>query len=178
MQAGLRRLPEAAIKSAFTGAVRTAAKEKRALVGSYRGFEVYAMRHIPFSGIEGFRFTLKGNGEQEFMPDNLTYSFDDNISMSGWFQRLDNFLDTGLEKAFQTYKGNVEREIAELATVQGALGQGFPQKDELALTRDNHDAVMRELRRMQDEPDYVSTWEPKTALTVEPPAFAPTMRMC
>jgi hypothetical protein len=60
------------------------------------------------------------------------------------------------------------------------LGQDFSQKDELTLTRENHDAVMRELRRMQDEPNYVSAWEPKTALTVESPTPAPTptMRMC
>ncbi|MDR0339810.1 MAG: hypothetical protein LBH65_05995, partial [Desulfovibrio sp.] len=80
---------------------------------------------------------------------------------------LDNFLDKGLERAFQTHKANVEREIAELATVQTALGQDFQQKDELVLTRDNHAAVMRELKRMQDEPGYVSAWEPKTALDTE-----------
>jgi hypothetical protein len=34
---------------------------------------------------------------------------------------LDNFLDKGLEQSLQTYKGNIEREIAELATVQTAL---------------------------------------------------------
>jgi len=76
------------------------------------------------------------------------YSFDDKISISGWFQRLDNFLDKGLEQAFQTYKGNVEREITEQATVHAALGQDFQQKDELALTRENHAGVMRELKRM------------------------------
>jgi hypothetical protein len=49
-------------------------------------------------------------------------------------------------------------------TVQAALGQEFQQKDELTLTRENHAAVMRELKRMQDEPGYVSAWEPKTVL--------------
>jgi DUF1680 family protein len=44
------------------------------------------------------------------------------------------------------------------------LRQEFQQKDELALTRENHAAVMRELKRMQDEPGYVSAWEPKTDL--------------
>jgi hypothetical protein len=155
---------ETAIKAAFVDGVKNAAKEKRALVGSYRGFEVYALRHLSLSDADGFRFALKGNGEQEFQPDNLIYSNDDKVSISGWFQRLDNFLDKGLEREFQTYKGNVEREIAELATVQAALGQEFQQKDELTLTRDNHAAVMRELKRMQDEPGYVSAWEPKTSL--------------
>jgi hypothetical protein len=147
---------ETAIKAAFVGGVKSAGKEKRALIGSYRGFEVYALRHLRVSDAEGFRFALKGIGEQEFQPDNLIYSYDDKVSISGWFQRLNNFLDKGLEQAFQTYKGNIEREIAELATVQAALGQEFQQKDELALTRDNHAAVMRELKRMQDEPYMAS----------------------
>ena len=97
------------------------------------------------------------------------------VSISGWFQRLDNFLDKGLEREFQTYKGNVEREIAELATVQAALGQEFQQKDDLVLTRDNHAAVMRELKRMQDEPGYVSVWEPKTSLA-DAPAIAQALK--
>jgi hypothetical protein len=33
--------------------------------------------------------------------------------------------------------------------------------------RENHAAVMRELKRRQDKPDYVSAWEPKTALDAE-----------
>ena len=172
---------EAAIKAAYTGAARKTTKEKQVLVGSYRGFEVYAMRHWGHSSDtvnkEGYRFALKGSREQEFQPDNLVYSFDDNVSLTGWFQRMDNFLDKGLEQSFQAYKANVEREIAEQATVHAALGQDFTQKDELALTRENHAAVMRELRRMQDEPGYVSVWEPKTALDVEQAAPAAGMRM-
>jgi hypothetical protein len=167
---------EAAIKSAFVDGVKSAGKEKRALIGSYRGFEVYALRHLSLSDAEGFHFALKGNGDQEFQPDNLVYSYDDKVSISGWFQRLDNFLDKGLERAFQTYKANGEREIAELATVQAALGQDFQQKDELVLTRENHATVMRELKRMQDEPGYVSTWEPKTALAMEQAAPTAAMR--
>ena len=168
---------EAAIKDAFVSGVKAAAKEKRVLVGSYRGFEVYAMRHLRAMDAEGFRFAVKSSRDQEFQPENLIYSFDDNISISGWFQRLDNFLDKGLEQAFQAHKANVEREIAELATVHAALGQDFAQKDELALTRENHSAVMRELKRMQDEPGYLSTWEPKTTLDMEQAAPAAGMRM-
>jgi hypothetical protein len=128
------------------------------------------------SDAEGFRFVLKGDGDQEFQSYNLICSYDDKVSISGWFQRLDNFLDKGLEQSFQTCKSDIEREIAELATVQAALGQDFAQKDELALTRDNHAAVMRELKRMQDEPGYVSTWEPKTAMDVEQAAPTADMR--
>ena len=96
-----------------------------------------------------------------FQPDNLIYGFEEKFSLSGMFQRLDNFLEKGLEQAFQTYQTNVRQEMAELDTVKAALGHEFPQQGELALVRENHSAVMRELKRMQDEPGYVSEWEPK-----------------
>lgn len=115
-------------------------------------------------GGDGFRLALKGMGDQEFQPENLVYGFDEKFSLSGMFQRLDNFLEKGIEQAFQTYQANVRQEMAEMDTVKAALGQEFPQKDELALVRENHSAVMRELKRMQDEPGYVSEWEPKTEL--------------
>jgi transposase len=36
------------------------------------------------------------------------------------------------------------------------------------ITRENHAVVMRELKRMQDEPGYVSAREPKTSLAADP----------
>lgn len=51
-----------------------------------------------------------------------------------------------------------------METVKAALGKEFPQQEELNLTRENHSAVMRELQRMQDDANYVSTWTPKTSL--------------
>jgi hypothetical protein len=53
-----------------------------------------------------------------------------------------------------------------------AVGQEFAHKGELTLARENHAAVMRELKRMQDEPGYVSVWEPKTILEAEQAAPA------
>ncbi|MDR2821021.1 MAG: DEAD/DEAH box helicase family protein [Desulfovibrio sp.] len=152
-----------AIKESLRTCVNEVMKfsSKKAAFGSYRGFEIAVLRSMRD---DGFRFMLKGSGDQEFQPDNLVYSFDEKFSLSGFFQRLDNFLDKGLEQAFETYKTNVSRELAELETVKAALGQEFPQKDELALTRENHGAVMRELQRMQNEPGYVSSWEPKAEL--------------
>ena len=139
--------------------------KKKPTLGKYRGFEVSMLRSAQAPGGDGFRLVLKGMGDQEFQPENLVYGFDEKFSLSGMFQRLDNFLDKGIEQAFQTYQGNVRQEMAELDTVKAALGQEFPQKDELALVRENHGAVMRELKRMQDEPGYVSEWEPKVELS-------------
>jgi hypothetical protein len=151
---------EEAMKKAIRGGVTEVSRgsNKKALIGVYRGFDVHMQRSYRADEQDGFKFTLTGAGEQEFHPDNLVYSFDDKFSLSGFFQRLDNFLDKTMGQAFQSFKANIGRELAELETVKTALGQDFPQKDDLALTRENHGAIMRELQRMQNEPGYVSEW--------------------
>ncbi|SCM69906.1 conserved hypothetical protein [uncultured Desulfovibrio sp.] len=154
------------IQNILRDGVKDITREARAkpTLGTYRGFEVSMLRSSLGAGGDGFRLALKGKGEQEFQPDNLVYGFDEKFSLSGMFQRLDNFLDKGLEQAHQTYQTNVRQEMAELATVKAALGQEFPQQGELALVRENHGAVMRELKRMQDEPGYVPEWRLRTTL--------------
>lgn len=96
-----------------------------------------------------------------------SYGFEEKFSLSRMFQRLDNFMETGLEKSFNSQRISAEREIAEINTVTAALGQEFPQKEELALTRDNHSAIIRELQRVQDDAGYVGEWRVKTTLIEE-----------
>lgn len=154
------------IQNILRDGVKDITRESRAkpILGKYRGFEVTMLRTSQAPGGDGFRLALKGMRDQEFQPENLVYGFDEKFSLSGMFQRLDNFLEKGIEQVFQTYQANVRQEMAEMDTVKAALGQEFPQKDELDLVRENHAAVMRELKRMQDETDYVSKWEPEAAL--------------
>lgn len=140
----------------------------KALFGSYRGFAMHIVRHAqPFGGKDGFRIVVSGPGEQEFRPDNLIYTFDDKLSLSGLFLRMDNFLGKGLDESMEKFREKCRQEKAELATVQDALGKEFPQKAELALARENNSAVIRELQRMQDDAGYVSQWTPKTLLGEE-----------
>lgn len=152
------------IQNILRDGVKDITRESKAkpTLGTYRGFEVAMLRTSQAPGGDGFRLALKGKGDQEFQPENLVYGFDEKFSLSGLFQRLDNFLEKGLEQAFQTYQTSVRQEMAELDTVKAALGQEFPHQGELALVRENHCAVMRELKRMQDEPGYVSEWTEKT----------------
>ena len=143
----------------------------KALFGTYRGFAMHVVRHTQsFGGKDGFRITVSGPGEREFRPDNLVYTFDDKLSLSGLFQRMDNFLGKGLEEGMEKFREKCRQEKAELATVQDALGREFPQKTELALARENNSAVIRELQRMQDDASYVSAWTPKTSLADDQPA--------
>ena len=103
---------------------------------------------------------------------NLFYDFEENLSLAGLFQRIDNFLAKGLDESIERQRENARQEKAELETVKAALGKEFPQQEELALARENHSAVIRELQRMQDDSSYVSTWTPKTSLTDEQPTTA------
>ena len=159
-------LPRLQLRWAHAQRLRVEIRHDAVLEAGFQVTEVDLRRASQAQGGDGFRLTLKGMGDQEFQPDNLVYGFDEKFSLSGMFQRLDNFLEKGIEQAFQTYQANVRQEMAEMDTVKAALGQEFPQKDELALVRDNHSAVMRELKRIQDEPGYVSAWEPKVELSV------------
>lgn len=141
--------------------------------GFYRGFEVSVERAATrMSGKDGFQLSLRGSGEREFRPGNLFYDFAEKFSLAGLFQRMDNFLAKGLDEAVETQRENARQEKAELETVKAALGKEFPQQEELALARENHSAVIRELQRVQDDSSYVSTWTPKTSLTDEQPTTA------
>ena len=133
----------------------------KALFGSYRGFAMHIVRYTqPCGGKDGFRIVVSGPGEQEFRPDNLIYTFDDKLSLSGLFLRMDNFLGKGLDESMEKFREKCRQEKAELATVQEALGKDFPQKAELALARENNSAVIRELQRMQEDASYISQWTP------------------
>lgn len=134
----------------------------KALFGSYRGFAMHIVRYTqPFGGKDGFRIVVSGPGEQEFRPDNLIYTFDDKLSLSGLFLRMDNFLGKGLDETMEKFREKYRQEKAELATVQDALGKEFPQKAELALARENNSAVIRELQRMQEDPATSHNGRPK-----------------
>lgn len=97
--------------------------------------------HNPLGGKDGFRIVVSGPGKQEFRPDNLIYTFDDKLSLSGLFLRMDNFLGKGLDESMEKFGEKCRQEKAELATVQDALGKEFPQKAELALARENNNAA-------------------------------------
>ncbi len=159
------------IRDILVGGIKEVTRNSGAkvLFGKYRGFELTIIRSMGFASQDGFRLVLQGAGGQQFQPDNLRYSFDDKLSLSGLFQRVDNFLGKGLDESIEKQRERTRQEKAEMETVTAALGKEFPQQEELTLTRENHNAVMRELKRMQDDANYVSTWTPKTSLTDKQP---------
>ena len=164
------------MRDILVGGIKEVTRNSGAKVpfGAYRGFDMAIVRSSEWYGSDGFRLILQGAGDQQFQPENLRYSFDDKLSLSGLFQRMDNWLARGLDEIIEVQRENAKQESTELETVRDALGKEFPQKDELALARENHGAVIRELQRMQDDASYVSTWTPKTSLTDEQTTTAET----
>jgi hypothetical protein len=124
-------------------------------IGEYRGFKVTVTaddaRHV--------QFALKGS--RLYVPGNLIYSRDDKFSVTGFIQRMDNTL-SGIESDIAYTVENNENERAELEKVRYELTKPFGQLQELDLLRKNNADVMVELRKMQDDPAYVSSWEPVT----------------
>ncbi|MBQ9105957.1 MAG: hypothetical protein IJY48_07540 [Mailhella sp.] len=153
------------IKNHLLTGIKETTRDSSAKVafGNYRGFDVLITRCSVMGSGDGFCFIMKGAGNREFQPGNLIYSFEDKLSLSGLFQRMDNFLNTGLEKYIENQRQDARLEQEEQETVNQALGKEFPQKEELVLARENHAAVIRELQRMQEDSSYVSSWKPKEA---------------
>ncbi len=153
------------IKNHLLSGIKETSRDSCAKVAfdNYRSFDELITRHSAMGSGDGFCFIMKGAGNREFQPGNLIYSFEDKLSLSGLFQRMDNFLNTGLEKYIENQRQDAKLEQEELETVNLALGKEFPQKEELVLARENHAAVIRELQRMQEDSSYVSERKPKTA---------------
>lgn len=128
-------------------------------IGKYRGFVVTAT-----ADSRQVQFAMKGT-KLVYATSNLKYSTDDKFSVTGFVQRMDNVLNS-LEEQVEWQKEQAANDRGELAKVKEQLGKPFAQQRELELLRKNNADVMVELRQMQDDPEYVSTWEPATIESV------------
>lgn len=143
------------MQAAIEGRARMLSDTPRSVhVCKYRGFS------IEVEGIrEHVEFTIKG--ERQYRPDNLRYDKEDKFSVTGFLQRLDNFMDDFEQRVVSTNQKR-DNEVAERVKALADLGRPFPQMRELELVRKNLGDVMTELRKMQDNAGYVSTWTPAT----------------
>lgn len=125
---------------------------KHVPVGKFRGFdvEVYARRGV-------MQFVVKG--ALVYQPDNMAYTVEDRFSVNGFILRLDNFM-----AQFEGHIAGVEaaraKELAELEKAKAELQKPFPQQRMLELLRKDVGDVMVELKKMQNDADYVSDWQP------------------
>lgn len=123
-------------------------------VGRYRGFEisVYAKHNE-------IRFVLEGASTHE--PDNLKYRSEDKFSLSGFVNRVDNYLSK-FEGWREEAHHKLQQERLEYQAAKQALGKPFPQQERLELLRQDVREVMTELKKMQADDHYVSEWKPKS----------------
>lgn len=121
-------------------------------VGKFRGFdvEVYARRGV-------MQFVIKG--ALTYQPDNMAYTVEDKFSVNGFVQRLDNFM-AQFEGRIAGAEAARAKELAELEKAKAELQKPFPQQRMLELLRKDVGDVMVELKRMQNDANYVSDWQP------------------
>ncbi len=130
--------------------------------GNYRGFDV-KIKYANKNNEDGFKFSLVNpNSQKEYSSENLLYNYGDKVSLTGLFTRLDNFLEKEFDNRFNKDKELYERELVERPNLEKALSQPFQFDDDLKLVRENSNSVLRELKRMQEDSNYISTWTPKT----------------
>ncbi|MEB0221359.1 DEAD/DEAH box helicase family protein [Pseudomonas sp. AB12(2023)] len=123
-------------------------------VGTYRGFEVevYARRdHLQFSL----------SGADSYEPENLSYSAEDKFSLTGFTNRVDNFL-----AKFPAWRDEAEtlrsKEALEQAHAIREKDKPFPHQEKLETLRNDARDVMTELKLMQADDNYVSNWQPQS----------------
>lgn len=125
---------------------------KDVTVGKFRGFdvEVYARRGV-------MQFVVRG--ALIYQPDNMAYAVDDKFSVSGFIHRLDNFM-AQFEGRIAGAETARAKELAELEKAKLEMQKPFPQQRMLELLRKDVGDVMVELKKMQNDTNYVSDWQP------------------
>lgn len=122
-------------------------------LGNYRGFTI----SVRFNQ-NALEFGITGK-EGTSYPSNLKYDNDNPLSASGFFVRVDNYIDSFEEKLEIERERNINN-ISKLEGLKNETGKEFKDMEMLkALRKDNID-VITELRRMQKEKDYKSNWSP------------------
>lgn len=147
------------VLSSMQGAVETQAKKngdeiRKFLVGQYRGFEINV--HCVRNEI---MFSL--NGGRAYQPGNLSYMKDDKFNVSGFLHRVDNYLN-----AFEDEIGNVQQRLVrdriELTKACEQVGKQFKEAEKLEQLRKDNSEILVELKKMQGDDNYVSTWTPSS----------------
>lgn len=121
-------------------------------VGEYRGFQIKV--HCVRNEI---MFSLKG--EREYQPNNLYYMKDDKFSLSGFLQRIDNYLES-FEQDISTAQARLARDQVELLRAKEQLSKPFKEMTQLEQLRKDNSEVLIELKKMQKDESYVSSWRP------------------
>lgn len=148
---------ESAIK---TGKTFAHEKDSPVRVGRYRGFDVDVIAER-----DRVQFVLHGP-TYERRPKNLSYEKTDRFSVDGFVQRIDNVLKH-LDASIQDAQGDLAHEVAEREKVRLEIAKPFADEWRVMALRKDVSDVMVELKKMQADPAYISSWSPSSA---QPPS--------
>lgn len=126
--------------------------------GQYNGYQVLAHSFKQADGEVKVQFRLKYDGHV-YEPENLRYGTKDSFVINGFFQRIDNYLKTfedelkRIEKIYQVEKTELPNAITQYE-------KPFAQQEVLEMVRKDNLDIMTELKKIQADDNYVSTWKP------------------
>ncbi len=95
----------------------------------------------------------------ESAEDRLVYKRKDTLSVTGLFTRIDNVLESTHRMA-DSIDDRIESLKSQMERLKIQVGQEYPNKDLLEALRKDSIDVMAELRLMQDDAEYKSSWVP------------------
>lgn len=132
------------------------------LIGNYRGMQLTVEAGNNAQGLYT-RFNVDRDDGQSLSIRSLStqYSSSDSFSPTGLFTRIDNKLSDCVNAESGVLK-TIEGLEKDLAIAKSALEGDYPQKAYLDALRQDSIEVMAELKRMQDDDDYKSSWTPSS----------------
>lgn len=143
------------MKTALKNKQKVEAKNPQTFsVGKYRGFDigVYAVS-------DSLQFVIKG--EETYYPRNLQYYKDDEFSLSGFTNRINNYLSV-FEERIKDNQVSLVNNLDELNKAIIEQSKPFLQLKKLEMLRQDCGDVLAELKKVQNDDTYISTWKPRT----------------
>lgn len=133
-------------------------------VGNYRGFDLFV-----YGQRETLQFVI--TGADNHAPRNLEYNKDDEFSINGFVNRINNYVN-GFEDKVKAIEQTLVNDLVELKKAVVEKEKPFTQLRKLEILRQDSADVLNELKKLQGDDNYVSTWKPQSLDTTEEPEKA------
>lgn len=132
-------------------------------VGVYQGMRLTVKAGSNAKGLYTQFNIERADGQRLSINDmEIRYSAGDSFSPTGLFVRLDNLLadSSNAESRRKDYIASLQK---DLDVAKESIGGDYPHKAYLDALRQDSIEVMAELKRMQDDEEYQSSWQPSSA---------------